>query len=65
MIKSPRLNIRKIDEKQAQLITETAIDENVTVSYLQSLPEDVIQDIFQDTQAALNFIQSLTSLEPV
>lgn len=62
MIKSPRLNIRKIDEKQAQLITETAIDENVTVSYLQSLPEDVIQDIFQDTQAALNFIQSLTSL---
>lgn len=62
MIKSPRLNIRKIDEKQAQLITKTAIDENVTVSYLQSLPEDVIQDIFQDTQAALNFIQSLTSL---
>ena len=62
MIESPRLSIRKIDEAQVQQIAETIDDDTATTSYLQSLPEDVLQDIFQDSQAILDFIQSLTSL---
>ena len=61
MPETDRLIIREIDQADAQQFLATTSDGEEMTSYLNLLPEDVVQNALQDMNAVLDFVHILTA----
>lgn len=62
VLQTDRLVICEIDRADAHRFLTSADDGDEMTGYLNALPEDVVQDTLQNTNAVLDFVRMLASL---
>ena len=62
MLETDRLIIHEISQADIQQFLALDSDGDEMTSYLNALPEDVVQDALQNTNAVLDFVRMLASL---
>ena len=62
MLQTDRIMIREMSQTDAQQFLNSVDDGDEMTGYLNALPEDVVQDALQNTNAVLDFVRTLSSL---
>lgn len=62
MLQTDRIMIREMSQTDAQQFLNSVDDGDEMNGYLNALPEDVVQDALQNTNAVLDFVRTLSAL---